>query len=88
MEQVDVAAKKIDASLRQAGLSIADVVKYKMYVKKGADPEAVRARFHQAVAKLAGGKRPDSAETLVVVEGLAGPALQFEVTAIAAGRRD
>lgn len=87
MEQADVAAKKIDASLRQAGLSIADVVKYKMYVKNGADPEAVRARFRQAVARLAGGKQPKSAETLVVVEGLAGPSLQFEVTAIAAHHR-
>lgn len=86
MEQTDVAAKKIDSSLRQAGLSIADVVKYKMYVKKGADPKAVRAHFRQAVARLAGGKQTKSAETLVVVEGLAGPTLQFEVTAIAARR--
>lgn len=84
MEQVDVAAKKIDGALRQDGLSIADAVKFKMYVKKGADPEAVRARFRQAVARLAGGRQPNAAETLVVVEGLAGPALQFEVTTIAA----
>lgn len=86
MEQAEVSAKKVDAALRQAGLSIADAVKFKIYVKTGADPEAVRARFHSAVTKLAGGKAPRAAETLIVVEGLAGPDLQFEVTTIAAHR--
>jgi len=83
MEQADASARKIDGALRQAGLSIADVVKYKIYVKKGADAEAVRAHFHKAVTRL-GGKPSRAAETLVIVEGLAGEALQFEVTAIAA----
>lgn len=86
MEQVDASARKIDASLRAAGLSTADLVKYKMYVKKGNDANAVRAHFRKALAKLAGGKQPRAAETLVVVEGLAGPSLQFEVTAVAAHR--
>ena len=84
-EQVDVAVKKIDASLKAAGLSIGDVVKAKLYVVKGADPEKVRARFNETAAKLAPslkGKPP--AETLIVVEGLAGPALKFETSVIAA----
>ena len=86
MQQVDAAARKLDGALRQAGSSVGDVVKYKMYVKKGADAEAVRAHFRAAVAKLAGNKPRKAAETLVIVEGLAGPALQFEVSAIAARR--
>lgn len=84
-EQVDVAVKKIDASLKAAGLSIGDVVKAKLYVVKGADPEKVRARFNETAAKLAPslkGKPP--AETLIVVEGLAGPTLKFETSVIAA----
>lgn len=86
MQQVDAAARKLDGALRQAGSSVGDVVKYKMYVKKGADAEAVRAHFRAAVAKLAGNKPRKAAETLVIVEGLAGPALQFEVSAIATRR--
>lgn len=86
MQQVDAAARKLDGALRQAGSSVGDVVKYKMYVKKGADAEAVRAHFRAAVAKLAGNKPRKAAETMVIVEGLAGPALQFEVSAIAARR--
>jgi len=86
MKQVDAAARKIAATLRPAGLSTADLVKYKMYVKKGNDAAAVRAHFRATLAKLAGGRQPRAAETLVMVEGLAGPSLQFEVSAIAAHR--
>jgi enamine deaminase RidA (YjgF/YER057c/UK114 family) len=85
LEQAEVAAKKIHSSLRQSGLSIGNVVKQKLYVVKGADVERVRTRFHETAIRLAPEvKSKPPAETVIVVEGLAGASLKFEVTAIAA----
>lgn len=84
MEQAAAAAHKVHAALQKSGLSIADVVKFKYYVKKGENAAAVRAHFNAVAAKLdpAYSKRPH-AETLIVVEGLAGESLKFETTALA-----
>lgn len=84
MEQAAAAARKVHAALQKSGLSIADVAKFKHYVKVGEDASAVRAHFN-AVATLLDpkfAKRPH-AETLIVVEGLAGESLKFETTALA-----
>jgi enamine deaminase RidA (YjgF/YER057c/UK114 family) len=85
MRQVEIAVKKVDDTLRKSGLSIANMVKHKLYIKNGQDVKAVTAQFHKAAQRLAPGlaKNP-SAETVIVVEGLAGESLLFEVSAIAA----
>ena len=85
MRQVDVAVKKVDDTLKKSGLSIANMVKHKLYVKNGLDVKAVAAAFHKAAQRLAPAlvKNP-SAETIIVVEGLASDSMLFEVSAIAA----
>ena len=84
--QVDAAVKKIDAALRAAGSSVDKIVKAKLYVTADvADTEAVRAHFNAALAKIAPSlKTKPPAETLIVVEGLAGPGMKFETSVIAA----
>src|SRR5262249_8779038 len=90
-QQVEIAVKNVHRSLQRSGLGFADVVKHRLYLKKGAgDPAQVRAKFYEAAARYAPelAKQP-SAETFVIVEGLATPDRLFEVHAIAArsGRR-
>lgn len=84
--QVDAAVKKIDQALKAAGSSVGQIVKAKLYVTADAgDPEAVRAHFNAALAKIAPSlKTKPMAQTLVVVEGLAGPGMKFETSVIAA----
>lgn len=85
-QQVDIAVKNVHHALQKSQLGIGNMVKHRLYLKKGAgDPAKVRARFYEAVARYA----PDfaknaSAETFVIVEGLASPDRLFEVHAIAA----
>jgi enamine deaminase RidA (YjgF/YER057c/UK114 family) len=86
MQQVDIAVKNVHHSLQKSGLGIGSMVKHRLYLKKGAgDPTKVRARFHEAVLRYAPelAQRP-SAETFIIVEGLATPERLFEVQAIAA----
>lgn len=83
--QAEVAAKKIDDTLKKSGLSIANLVKHKIYVKQGQDVKAVTAAFHKAAQRLAPARAQDpSAETVIVVEGLAVDSMLVEVSAIAA----
>jgi enamine deaminase RidA (YjgF/YER057c/UK114 family) len=83
--QVETAVKKIDDTLKKSGLSIANMVKHKLYVKNGQDVKAVTAAFHKSAQRLAPAlaKNP-SAETVIIVEGLAGDAMLFEASVIAA----
>jgi|SRR6185437_3795492 len=83
--QVEATVKAIDQTLRKSGLSIGDVVKQRLFIKKGADVEQLRKAYHQAAARLAPQLRKHpSAETVVVVEGFETDALQFEASVIAA----
>jgi enamine deaminase RidA (YjgF/YER057c/UK114 family) len=85
LQQVEVSVKKVDAVLRESGLSLANVIKHKLYVKQGSDVEQVRRKFHEVALRLAPElKNKPSAETLVIVEGLATDQLSFEVNVIAA----
>lgn len=86
MQQVDIAVKNVHHSLQKSGLGIASMVKHRLYLKKGAgDPAEVRARFHAAALRYAPGlAQHPSAETFIIVEGLATPERLFEVQAIAA----
>jgi enamine deaminase RidA (YjgF/YER057c/UK114 family) len=85
LNQVEVAVKKIDATLRKSGLTIGNMVKHKLYVKQGADVAQVRRKFHEVATRLAPElKAQPSAETLVIVEGLATNEMQFEASVIAA----
>jgi len=86
--QVEVAVKKLDATLRKSGLTLANLVKHRLFIKKGADAEQVRKKFHEVAEKLAPGlKNKPSAESVLIVEGLASDKMAFEVSAIAARRR-
>ncbi len=83
--QVEATVKAIDATLRKSGLSIGDVVKQRLFIKKGADVERLLKAYHQAAAHLAPQLRKHpSAETVVVVEGFETDALQFEASVVAA----
>ncbi|MGQ0733297.1 MAG: Rid family hydrolase [Acidobacteriota bacterium] len=83
--QVEVVVKKIDDTLKKSGLSIANMVKHKLYIKNGQDVRAVTAAFHRTAQRLAPAlAKSPSAETVIVVEGLAGDAMLFEASAIAA----
>ncbi|MCC7413835.1 MAG: hypothetical protein IT495_19630, partial [Gammaproteobacteria bacterium] len=78
--QAAIAARKIHDTLRQSGLDIGHMVKYRIYVKKGADVSKVRRSFLDTAARLAPSlKRKPAAETLAIVEGLADERLQVEV---------
>jgi enamine deaminase RidA (YjgF/YER057c/UK114 family) len=84
-EQAAVAARKVADALAGQGLKPSSAVKYKIYVKQGADVAQALAAFHRQLAQidpLVASHAP--AETVIIVEGLAGPTLQFEVSAIAA----
>lgn len=83
--QVEAVVKAIDQTLRKSGLSIGDVVKQRLFIKKGADVEQFRKAFHEAAARLAPQLRQHpSAETVIVVEGFEADALQFEASVVAA----
>ncbi|MGC4028659.1 MAG: RidA family protein [Steroidobacteraceae bacterium] len=85
--QARIVASKIHDVLRKSGLGIGDLVKYKIYVKAGANAGEVRRAFLDEAQRLAPAlKRNPAAETLAMVEGLAGPDLKVEVSAIAARR--
>lgn len=85
--QAVIVARKIDQVLRESGLTIGDMVKYKLYVKTGSNVAAVREAFLQEAARLGPALRDNpAAETLAIVEGLAGEPLKVEVSAIAARR--
>jgi enamine deaminase RidA (YjgF/YER057c/UK114 family) len=84
LDQVEVAVKKIDDTLRASRLSIGSMVKHKLYVKKGQNAQQARDAFHRAALRLAPQlAESPSAETLIVVEGLAGERLLFEASVIA-----
>jgi enamine deaminase RidA (YjgF/YER057c/UK114 family) len=84
--QIEMAVRNTVNALQQAGLSFGDVVKHRIMMKKGAaDPARLRARFYDVAAQYA----PDwevhpSAETFLIVEGLATDDRLFEVAVIAA----
>lgn len=88
-EQVEVAVKKIDATLRRSGLTLDDLVKHRLFLKNGAaDPGQVRRKFHEVATRLAPGfATSPSAETLLLVEGLATGDMAFEASVIAARRK-
>lgn len=83
--QVEATVKAIDGTLRKSGLSIGDVVKQRLFIKKGADVAQVLKAYHDAAARLAPqlSKHP-AAETVVVVEGFEADSLQFEASVVAA----
>jgi enamine deaminase RidA (YjgF/YER057c/UK114 family) len=86
LKQTEVVVKKMNDTLKEIGLSIENMVKHTIYMKKGAaDPVEVIGKFHKECYRYGPGlkKRP-STGTLVVVEGLAVEAFKIEVDAIAA----
>lgn len=85
-EQIEVVVKKMNAALEELGLSIGNMIKHTIYMKKGsADPVAVIQKFHEECHRYAPGlKEKPSTGTLAVVEGLAVDTFKVEVDAIAA----
>jgi len=74
----------VDDTLKRSGLSIADMVRHKLYVKNGQDVKAVAAEFHGAAQRLAPSPATNPSAETVVVEGLAGEAMLFEASVIGA----
>lgn len=85
-EQIEVVVRKMNAALEEIGLSIGNMIKHTLYMKKGAaDPIEVIQKFHQECYRLAPGlKEKPSTGTLAVVDGLAVDTFKVEVDAIAA----
>jgi enamine deaminase RidA (YjgF/YER057c/UK114 family) len=85
-EQIKVVVKKMNAALEEIGLSIGNMIKHTIYMKKGsADPVSVIQMFHQECYALAPSlKEKPSTGTLAVVDGLAVDTFKVEVDAIAA----
>jgi enamine deaminase RidA (YjgF/YER057c/UK114 family) len=85
-EQVKVVVKKMNAALEEIGLSIGNMIKHTIYMKKGsADPVSVIQMFRQECYSYAPGlKEKPSTGTLAVVDGLAVDTFKIEVDAIAA----
>ncbi len=78
-EQAAQAVANLNAVLGEAGLTAADITKLTIYLTDPADVEP----FMYAV----GGSlpQPPPATTMLIVSGLADPALRVEIEAIAAG---
>jgi enamine deaminase RidA (YjgF/YER057c/UK114 family) len=71
--QARAALAIIDRALREAGFSLADVVRTRMYVTDSADTAAVAAVHGEVFSTI----RP--AATLIVVGGLIDPSLKVEI---------
>jgi 2-iminobutanoate/2-iminopropanoate deaminase len=81
-DQLDMALENIDLALAAAGMTRANLMKITVYLTENS-PDAIatyRARRDHWV-----GDAPAPAATLLIVAGLASPALVVEVDAVAAG---
>ena len=85
-EQIEVVVKKMNATLEELGLSIGNMIKHTIYMKKGSgNPVSVIRKFHDECYRLAPSlKEKPGTGTLVVVDGLAVDSFKVEVDAIAA----
>ena len=84
--QIEVVVRKMNDTLKELGLSVGNLVKHTLYMKKGsADPSQVIRKFHDECYKYAPGlrQRPGTG-TLAVVEALTVDSFLIEVDAIAA----
>ena len=81
-DQLDTALANVDRALSAAGMTRENLMKITVYLTENS-PEAIaiyRARRDQWI-----GEAPAPAATLLVVAGMASPALVVEVDAVAAG---
>jgi enamine deaminase RidA (YjgF/YER057c/UK114 family) len=85
-KQIEVVVKKMNDALKELGLSIGNMIKHTIYMKKGsADPINVIRKFHEECYRYAPSlKEKPSTGTLAVVDGLAVDSFKVEVDAIAA----
>jgi enamine deaminase RidA (YjgF/YER057c/UK114 family) len=85
-KQIEVVVKKMNAALEEIGLSIGNMIKHTIYMKKGSgNPITVIQKFHEECYRYAPGLREKpSTGTLAIVEGLAVDTFKVEVDAIAA----
>ena len=81
-DQLDAALANIDRALGAAGMGRSNLMKITVYLTENT-PEAVAT--YRARRDLWVGDAPAPAATLLIVAGLASPALVVEVDAIAAG---
>jgi enamine deaminase RidA (YjgF/YER057c/UK114 family) len=84
--QIEVVVRKMNDTLKEIGLTIGNMVKHTIYMKKGsADPGQVIRKFHDECYKYAPELRnKPSTGTLAIVEGLTVDSFLIEVDAIAA----
>ena len=84
-EQIEVVVRKMNDTLQELGLSIGNMIKHTIYLKKGtADPVKVIRKFHVECYRYAPSLREKpSTGTLAVVEALAIDAFKVEIDAIA-----
>lgn len=84
--QIEVIVRKMNDALKEIGLTVGNLVKHTIYMKKGAaDPTQVIRKFHDECYKYAPElrKKPGTG-TLAIVEGLTVDSFLIEVDAIAA----
>jgi enamine deaminase RidA (YjgF/YER057c/UK114 family) len=81
-DQLDAALANVDRALAAAGMGRANLMKITVYLT---DPRPEAVATYRTRRDLWVGDAPAPAATLLVVAGLASPALLVEVDAIAAG---
>lgn len=84
--QIEVVVRKMNDALKEIGLTVGNLVKHTIYMKKGAaEPVQVIRKFHDECYKYAPElrKKPGTG-TLAVVEALTVDSFLIEVDAIAA----
>ncbi len=83
-QQVDVVTDKLVHTLKDAGVSVDQMVSHNLYVAKGTDPLKVAQLFHASLqTKVPDLAAAQSVGTLVVVDGMAGPGFLLEMDALA-----
>ena len=85
LEQTEVVVAKINSTLQDIGLSLANLVKHTIYVKQGEDGHAVSNKFHDECYRYAPSLKDEpDAGTLIYVPALALDEMKVEIDVIAA----
>lgn len=87
-QQVEVAVRNIEATLRKSRSSLGELLRVRLYLKHGAaDPGEIRGVLRAALERRAPRLRSrPPAETLLIVEGLAAEQAAIEISVVARRR--
>ena len=85
LDQTEVVVRRLNSTLQEIGLSMANMVKHTIYVKAGEDGRAVAKKFHDEVTRYAPNHRAEpDAGSFYYVSGFTSPTTKVEVDTFAA----